>query len=79
MSKKMEIKLNSSGIRGLLRSNEMMETIQPAADRVLRKCGTGYQLDPYTGKGRVNIGVRAVSDDAVKDNFENNTLLKALK
>lgn len=76
---KVKVELNSSGIKELLKSDAMMQTIKSHAQAVLDRCGEGYEADEYTGTGRVNIGIKAVTDEAKLDNIQNNTLLKALR
>lgn len=73
-----EIELNSPGIADLLRSPEMKAICKEQADNVARRCGEGYEVDTYVGKGRVNAMVYASTKEAVRDNYRNNTLLKAL-
>lgn len=74
-----EIKLNSAGIRELLRSKEAAEVCKEQADKAQSRLGDGYIVTTYTGKGRVNASVYAESYAAKRDNAENNTILKALK
>lgn len=76
---KVRVELNRAGVRELLRSPEMKAVVTKYADAVLKRCGSGYERDAYTGKNRVNSMVRAKSKKAKRENAENNTLLKALK
>lgn len=73
-----EIELNSNGIKQLLRSSEMMGVCKELAAGIQKKCGSGYEMDTYTGSGRVNASVFASDASAKKDNAKNNTILKAL-
>lgn len=41
--------------------------------------GEGYEVTTHTGKNRVNASVRANTVKTIKDNYENNTLLKSLR
>lgn len=52
---------------------EHAEAIRSAAG------GTGYVVDSHVGKSRVNASVRANTVESIKDNYENNTLLKSLR
>lgn len=76
---KVDFKLNSAGVRDLLRSQEAMAVCKTYADAVLsRTGGEGYEVTTYVGVNRVNASVHAETFEARKDNAENNTLLKAL-
>ena len=74
---KFKFVLNSSGVRELLQSTEMKTIIQEATNRVTSNAGSGYE-------GNVQVANRVVgrvfaSDwKARRDNYKNNTLLKAL-
>lgn len=76
---KCEIKLNSAGIRELLQSPEMAAICQEQAKTIAGRCGTGYATDIHVGKTRVNASVYADTPDAIRDNLENNTILRSLK
>lgn len=76
---KVKVTLNRSGVRALLKSEEMKAACAQEAQAVCARCGTGYSTDTYTGKNRVNAMVWADTAEARRDNAENNTLLKALK
>lgn len=70
-------KLNRSGVRALLRSQEAMNVVTSYAYAISSRCGEGYEVTYRTGKTRVNASVKAMTDKARQDNYENNTLLKA--
>lgn len=76
---KVKVTLNRSGVRALLKSEEMKAACAEKAQAVCARCGTGYATDTYTGKNRVNAMVWADTAEARRDNAENNTILKALK
>lgn len=76
---KVEIKLNSSGVRDLLRSQEMKALCEEHANNALNKLGPGYTVTSMTGKNRVNASIYAETYQAKKDNMENNSILKALR
>lgn len=76
---KVKVVLNRSGVRALLKSEEMKAACAQEARTVCDRCGTGYATDTYTGKSRVNAMVWADTAEARQDNAENNTILKALK
>ena len=78
MAKKVEVVLNSSGVRSLLKSEEMGKVCADYAEKIRDRCGDGYETDSYMGKNRVNASVYASTYQAKADNNKNNTLLKAV-
>lgn len=75
---KVKFKLNRAGVRELLCSPEAMAVVTEYADAISGRAGEGYEVTSMTGKTRVNASVAAVTVEARKDNYANNTLLKAL-
>lgn len=75
---KVKIELNSSGIRQLLKSEEMGQMLKQQAEQVRARCGSGYSTDLYQASSRVIAGVFAETAEAAKQNSRKNTLLKAL-
>lgn len=78
MSQTIKFELDRSGVRELLRSDEMMEICREYADKAADRLGDGYEVSEYTGRNRVNASVAAVSGKARKENSDNNTILKAV-
>ena len=78
MSKK-KFKLNRSGVRALLQSNEMQAVLEQQASAIRNRAGVGYKQDTYVGKNRANAMVWADTYPAKRDNMKNNTLLKAVR
>lgn len=76
---KVEIKLNSAGVRSLLRSAEMRTICEEHAQAIAARAGNGYATDSMTGTNRVNASVFPATVEATRDNMKNNTLLKAVK
>lgn len=79
MGKNVNVVLNSSGVRELLKSEEMKAVCAEHAAKILKNCGDGYEMDTYTGTNRVNAQVSAVTAKARADNLKNNTILKAVR
>lgn len=75
---KVKIELNSSGIRQLLKSEEMGQMLKQQAEQVRARCGSGYSTDLYQASSRVIAGVFAETAEAAKQNSRENTLLKAI-
>ena len=74
---KVKFELNRAGVRELLRSQEAMIVCQEYANNIRNRAGDGYEVDTYVGTNRANASVYAATYEARKDNYENNTLLKA--
>ena len=74
---KVKFKLNRAGVRQLLRSPEAMNVVTPYAYSIQSRCGAGYEVTYMTGKTRVNASVAAMTEEARRDNYQNNTLLNA--
>jgi hypothetical protein len=79
MANNIKVKLNTSGVREMLKSEEMKSICEDHASQILQRCGSGYDMDTYTGTNRVNAMVFAETFLARADNQKNNTLLKAVK
>lgn len=76
---KVEIVLNSGGIRELLKSAEAMAICEEHAQRARNSLGEGYEVNTMVGKIRANAEICAVTFKARKENSQNNTILKALR
>lgn len=76
---KMKFKLNSSGVRQLLQSDQMQTVLEQQASAIRNRAGVGYKQDAYVGKNRANAMVWADTHQAKRDNMKNNTLLKAVR
>ena len=76
---KMKFKLNSGGVRELLKSQEMQSVLTEKATGIKNRCGEGYTQDVYVGKNRANAMVKAETYQAKRDNLKNNTILKAVR
>lgn len=74
---KMKFELNHAGVGRLLKSTEMREVIESKASEVQNRAGDGYDI--RYGKNRLVAFVETGTDEAVQDNLDNNTLLKAVK
>lgn len=79
MSKKFDFELNKKGVRELLRSQGAMDVCCKYADRALKKLGDGHEVTTRVGVNRVNAEVRATTFKARKENYDENTILKAVR
>lgn len=75
---KVEIKLNSAGIRELLKSGEMRAICEEHANKAVSRLGEGYVASSMMMETRVFASVYAESAEAKAENMEHNTILKAL-
>lgn len=77
---KVKITLISEGVRALLRSPEMQAATNSLANGIMQRAGSeGYELSDHVGKNRCNTSVVAVTSKSIRDNEQNNTLLKSLR
>lgn len=53
-----EVKLNSAGVRELLKSSEIANACEKQAARMTRATGVTYVADVYVGRTRVNASAR---------------------
>lgn len=78
MGKKVKVTLKSSGIRKLLRSDEVLQECKDYAYRARARLGDGYSVNYRKGKVRANAEIAAESPEARRENLKKNTLLKAV-
>lgn len=78
MSSSMEIKLNYSGVGELLRSSEMAAVLSEQAEKIRSRCGDGYSTDTYSAGTRVVASVYTETTEAMQNELESNTLLRAI-
>lgn len=74
------IKLNEKGIIELLQSRSMQNYLVEQGKAIQKRCGSGYESENQAtiGRKRAIVRVSAVTNKAKKDNYDNNTLIKAL-
>lgn len=85
MANKVKVVWRSEGYIELMRSAEVQAELVRQAEAYRDTLGDGYEVEHnvYVGLTRANVSiagsrVRAASDDAYNDNYDNNTMLKAL-
>lgn len=77
---KLKIELNIPAVRALRKSKEIVAELERHAKETLAALPDGYEKsEPYYGPNRANVSVSTETRKAMKDNAENNTLLKALR
>lgn len=78
MSSTVEIKVNYSQVGALLRGAEVKNMVDQEASSIASRCGDGYGHDTKSMGTRVIASVYTESYNAMRDNLNNNTILKAL-
>ena len=74
---KVEIKLNSKGIEAFLSGAEVRGMVSQEAARIASAAGPGYGTDVRKVGDRMRGEAFTATKEAMQDNLENNTLLKA--
>ena len=75
---KVEFELDIAGLRELMQSAEMQAVLQEAGETVASIAGDDYGSRVHVADYVAIANVYPDSKEAAKDNYENNTLLKAL-
>ena len=79
MSQKTKVVLNRAGVGALLNSDEVAACVTESARGVQQKAGPDYEVAaPHKTGQRVAVNVYPGSEEAARDNYENNTLLRAI-
>lgn len=78
MNSKVTFKLNSKGVRELLKSPQMQSILRERVRAIAGKAGEGYYSEVRSYKNRAVGRAYPGTSKARHDNYENNTLLKAL-
>lgn len=77
---KVEIVVDYEGVGELLKSQEMQDLLTEVANQLTPTdvADGGYKPAVFVGKKRTNARITTTTGDAMRDNLENNTLLKCL-
>ena len=78
MAKKVEFKLDINGLRELMKSAEMQGALEEAGQSVASAAGGDYGHRVHVASYVAICNVYPDTKEAAKDNYENNTLEKAL-
>lgn len=73
-----KIELNRAGVAELMKSSEMLGLCESLAQKTAGSLGEGYEVSTYVGRTRANASIVATTQKAIKDNMENNSVLKAI-
>jgi hypothetical protein len=72
---KVTFKLNRAGVREILQSAGVQDMLRAEA---VGRAPEGCVVDVFVGENRANARITAETEQAVRDNYRENTLLKAL-
>ena len=75
----LKFKLNSAGVRAILKSEEMYNECEGYAAKIQESAGEGYEVRRRDYPERTSAGVYPSTKKANRDNLKNNTLEKALR
>lgn len=75
---RIRIELNRAGVGQLLKSDEMKALVQGIGDEAVARAGEGYAARTHNTGQRMICNVYPTTKESAKDNYENNTLLKAV-
>jgi hypothetical protein len=78
MIKKTEFKLNLAGLNELMKSAEMQQVLDEKGKEVASRAGEGYGYRTHVASFVAITNVFPDTKEAAKDNYTNNTLLKAI-
>jgi len=76
---KVRIELNDEGVQELLKNPAIVAECGAQATAIASACGDGYVTEPRTYRERHGYVVKPETKEAIKDNMDNNTLLKAAR
>lgn len=77
--KKVKFELDINGLRELMKSAEMKAVLEEAGQAVANGAGGDYGVRVHDATYVSIANVYPDSKEAAKDNYENNTLLRALE
>jgi hypothetical protein len=75
---KVGIKLNMPGINAVMKGDGIQSVLKAAGDSVASSAGEGYAAEVRTINWIAVCNIYPDSKEAAKDNYKNNSLLKAL-
>lgn len=75
---KVKIKLNYKGVGALLKGPEARQMVAGEAGKIASAAGSGYGTDVRVVGDRVRGEAFTATKEAMEDNMESNTLLKAM-
>ena len=73
-----KVQLNSSAVRALLRSPEVMAELHRRGDKIAAKAGPEHAVEEWVGKSRARVHVYTVTPHAMAHEAKYHSLLSAL-
>lgn len=73
-----KVKLNHDGVKKFLFSPELLGLLKGYAGKAAAQLGEGYEADTYHAATRNIASVYADTEEARRENLENNSILKAV-
>ena len=77
MADTVKFELNLPGLNELMKSQEMQDALKAAGKAVAKSAGRDYDAEVHTASYIAISNVYPTSKEAARENFEDNTLLKA--
>lgn len=78
MNNDFEFKLNSAGVRQLLKSEEMQSILSEYGSEIASNAGSGFKKDERVYKKRAVVNVYPKTEHARIKDYKENALLKAV-
>lgn len=78
MNNDFEFKLNSAGVRQLLKSEEMQSILSEYGSEIASNAGSGFEKDERVYKKRAVVNVYPKTEHARIKDYKENALLKAV-
>lgn len=78
MSNKVKIVMNRAGMKELLHSSEIESALMNVGNRVQSRAGENFGAFAVNMPSRSIVRVSAINYNGIKENSENNVLLKSL-
>ena len=76
---KVKVELNLKGLNELMKGPEIAARVQEVGEAIAQGCGEGFEAKTYTDTKYIAIcDISAESPEAKKQNYEENTLVRAL-
>ena len=75
---KVKFKWNSAGFTAILKHPAVLAKLKSIGDRKAANAGDGFVADPYIGRNRARVTVRAETREARKAEAENKVLTRAM-
>ncbi len=75
---KVEVEINYNGLLELLKNPAVQKNCIEVANKIADVAGDGYNVSEWKGPHRAGATVWCDGPEAIRDNLDNNTFLKAV-